>query len=88
MGILVGSWRGFVRRSARDAHRRFQGLRVSISLTFLSFTHLTFCCCSIVEFTSQEDAQRSIRELSEMTLLGRPVFIREVGFLNSQGYAH
>ena len=32
----------------------------------------------IVEFASQEDAQRSIRELSEQLLLGRPVFIREV----------
>ena len=34
--------------------------------------------CSIVEFASQEDAQRSIRELSETPLLGRPIFIREV----------
>ncbi len=33
---------------------------------------------SIVEFSSQEDAQRAIKELSEVTLLGRPVFIREV----------
>lgn len=33
--------------------------------------------CGIVEFASQEDSQRSIRELSEMPLLGRPVFIRE-----------
>jgi hypothetical protein len=33
---------------------------------------------SIVEFASQEDSQRAIRELSEQTLLGRPVFIREV----------
>ncbi|KAI0726535.1 RNA-binding domain-containing protein [Fomitopsis betulina] len=33
--------------------------------------------CGIVEFASQEDAQRSIRELSEQLLLGRPVFIRE-----------
>ncbi|KAF5392555.1 hypothetical protein D9757_002170 [Collybiopsis confluens] len=33
--------------------------------------------CGIVEFTSQEEAQRAIRELSEMTLLGRPVYIRE-----------
>lgn len=33
---------------------------------------------SIVEFSSTEDAQRAIRELSEMTLLGRPVYIREV----------
>ncbi|KAL0959773.1 hypothetical protein HGRIS_011463 [Hohenbuehelia grisea] len=33
--------------------------------------------CGIVEFASQEDSQRAIRELSEVTLLGRPVFIRE-----------
>ncbi|EGO03936.1 hypothetical protein SERLA73DRAFT_84149 [Serpula lacrymans var. lacrymans S7.3] len=33
--------------------------------------------CGIVEFASQEDSQRSIRELSETPLLGRPVFIRE-----------
>ena len=33
---------------------------------------------SIVEFASQEDSQRAIRELSEQFLLGRPVFIREV----------
>ena len=32
----------------------------------------------IVEFASQEDSQRAIRELSEQPLLGRPVFIREV----------
>ncbi|KAH9836100.1 RNA-binding domain-containing protein [Rhodofomes roseus] len=33
--------------------------------------------CGIVEFASQEDCQRAIRELSEQLLLGRPVFIRE-----------
>ncbi|KZT07037.1 RNA-binding domain-containing protein, partial [Laetiporus sulphureus 93-53] len=33
--------------------------------------------CGIVEFASQEDAQRAIRELSEQSLLSRPVFIRE-----------
>ncbi|KAG6375799.1 hypothetical protein JVT61DRAFT_2655 [Boletus reticuloceps] len=33
--------------------------------------------CSIVEFASPEDAQRTIRELSEIPLLGRPVFIRK-----------
>ena len=35
---------------------------------------------SIVEFASQEDAQRAVRELSETPLLGRPVFIREVHY--------
>ena len=39
---------------------------------------LMVCPCSIVEFSSQEDAQRAVRELSEQPLLGRPVFIREV----------
>ena len=38
----------------------------------LTFNH------RIVEFASQEDSQRAIRELSEQPLLGRPVFIREV----------
>jgi len=33
--------------------------------------------CGIVEFASSEDAQRAVRELSEVSLLGRPVFIRE-----------
>ncbi|KAF8823867.1 hypothetical protein HHX47_DHR9000394 [Lentinula edodes] len=36
--------------------------------------------CGIVEFSSTEDAQRAIRELSEMTLLGRPVYIRELPY--------
>lgn len=31
-----------------------------------------------MEYASQEDSQRAIRELSETPLLGRPVFIREV----------
>lgn len=39
------------------------------------------CFFSIVEFASPEDAQRSIRELSESPLLGRPVFIRAVNSL-------
>lgn len=30
-----------------------------------------------MEYSNQEDAHRAIRELSEHTLLGRPVFIRE-----------
>ncbi|KAJ7785340.1 hypothetical protein DFH07DRAFT_976156 [Mycena maculata] len=33
--------------------------------------------CGIVEFASHEDAQRAVRELSEIPLLGRPVFLRE-----------
>jgi RNA recognition motif-containing protein len=39
---------------------------------------LTWSVFRIVEFASQEDSQRAIRELSEQPLLGRPVFIREV----------
>lgn len=42
----------------------------------------------IVEFASQEDAQRAIRELSEVPLLGRPVFIREVRILRLHPSAH
>ena len=41
---------------------------------------LTLFRVRIVEFASQEDSQRAIRELSEQSLLSRPVFIREVRF--------
>ncbi|KAG9103278.1 hypothetical protein FRC06_011515 [Ceratobasidium sp. 370] len=33
--------------------------------------------CGIVEFSTTEEAQRAIRDLSETPLLGRPIFIRE-----------
>ncbi|QRW05411.1 RNA recognition motif protein [Ceratobasidium sp. AG-Ba] len=33
--------------------------------------------CGIVEFSTHEEAQRAIRDLSETPLLGRPIFIRE-----------
>ncbi|PLW05650.1 hypothetical protein PCANC_13860 [Puccinia coronata f. sp. avenae] len=33
--------------------------------------------CGVVEFSSEEAAQKAIAELSDRTLLGRPVFIRE-----------
>ena len=47
--------------------------------SFLSAVGLiAYLHCSIVEFASPEDAQRAVRELSEVPLLGRPVFIREV----------
>lgn len=52
---------------------------------FSHFSHLHVCSDlshRIVEFGSQDDAQRSIRELSEQLLLGRPIFIREVCFLS------
>lgn len=47
---------------------------------YMSFLHTfpPYVGYSIVEFASQEDAQRAIRELSESPLLGRPIFIREV----------
>lgn len=32
----------------------------------------------IVEYSTPEEAQRAIKELSDTPLLGRPVFIREV----------
>src|SRR3954471_8159871 len=52
-----------------------------VSLPLFSLCVLSAAFHSIVEFASQEDAQRAIRELSEVTLLGRPVFIREAGFI-------
>jgi len=33
--------------------------------------------CGVVEYTSEEDAQRAIRDLNEKTLLGRQIFVRE-----------
>ncbi|KAG8771082.1 hypothetical protein FRC16_006118, partial [Serendipita sp. 398] len=33
--------------------------------------------CGIVEFSTQEDAQRAIKELSETVFMGRPVYLRE-----------
>ncbi|KAG8682229.1 hypothetical protein FRC09_016932, partial [Ceratobasidium sp. 395] len=33
--------------------------------------------CGIVEFSTHDEAQRAIRDLSETPLLGRPIFIRE-----------
>jgi len=33
---------------------------------------------SIVEYSSPDEAQKAIKELSDTPLLGRPVFIREV----------
>ena len=53
-------------------------MRVSFTVFLALHSPLTYSWSSIVEFASQEDAQRAIRELSEVPLLGRPVFIREV----------
>jgi RNA recognition motif-containing protein len=36
------------------------------------------CTNSIVEFADRASAERAIKELGERSLLGRPVFIREV----------
>ncbi|BGP24410.1 heterogeneous nuclear ribonucleoprotein M [Rhodotorula toruloides] len=33
--------------------------------------------CGVVEYSTPEEAQRAIRELSDQQLLGRPVFVRE-----------
>lgn len=33
---------------------------------------------SVVEYSNPEDAQRAIAELNDKTLMGRPLFIREV----------
>lgn len=33
--------------------------------------------CGVVEFSAPEEAQKAIRDLSDKTLLGRPLFIRE-----------
>lgn len=35
-------------------------------------------CYSVVEFSSPDEAQKAIKDLSDQTLLGRPLFIREV----------
>lgn len=40
--------------------------------------YLSVHSLSIVEYANQEDAQRAVKELSEVPLLARPVFIREV----------
>ena len=56
---------------------------VPLFIDFLLVLAQTFLSFSIVEFASHEDAQRSVRELSESPLLGRPVFIREVRMIIS-----
>lgn len=43
---------------------------------FLPFAHV--CYSSIVEYATREEAQDSIKTLSDQALMGRPVFIREV----------
>ena len=52
-------------------------MRVSVFHNTARIMHIDLSH-SIVEYASQEDAQRAVRELSEQPLLGRPVFIREV----------
>ena len=65
--------------SLRCSSRQPASLRgvVCISFRLPSRSVLTLFV-RIVEFDSQEDSQRAIRELSEQPLLGRPMFIREV----------
>lgn len=58
-------------------------MRVGSFIGTMLRTQAKFHVFSIVEFGSQEDAQRAIRELSEVPLLGRPVFIREVRIIIS-----
>ena len=58
-------------------------MRVRSHLRYQSHAYLQ---SSIVEFASPEDSQRAIRELSEVPLLGRPVFIREVSCWVYQGF--
>ena len=53
-------------------------MRVSLVLLLFCIALNVEHVIRIVEFGSQEDCQRAIRELSEQPLLGRPVFIREV----------
>jgi hypothetical protein len=78
MGVFFWGW-----QLVRSYSPKFSSLRLacprdagewSLSL----FTHSLILSARIVEFASQEDSQRAIRELSEQSLLGRPVFIREV----------
>ena len=52
-------------------------MRVSLVLFLICITLNVGHVVRIVEFGSQEDCQRAIRELSEQPL-GRPVCIREV----------
>jgi hypothetical protein len=86
----VHSWGGPLRRSTHHTHRNLQGLRVCPILKKNPDDSPAHPFLSIVEFASPEDAQRAVRELSEVPLLGRPVFIREVsGRLgDGDGQAH
>lgn len=42
-----------------------------------------FYTFSVVEFSTPDEAQKAIRDLNDQTLLGRPLFIREVRFVSS-----
>lgn len=44
----------------------------------LSTSYVVLFSHSIVEYSTPEEAQRAIKDLSDTPLLGRPVFIREV----------
>jgi len=53
-------------------------MRVSLLLSSKLTSNSHISTISIVEYSNPEDAQRSIKELSEVALLSRPVYIREV----------
>ena len=36
--------------------------------------------CGVVEFATAEEAQRAIKEMSDMNFMGRPVYVREVHY--------
>lgn len=70
--------------------RRWESPKVAGTLKIsLVYCYTELLSNRIVEFANSEDAQRAVRELSEMTLLGRPVYIREVRLtLISAYFAH
>lgn len=82
------SWKCRLLGDSVFAQRHVQGMRVSLSSFPYKFCRnrdrwemltLAFSTNSIVEYGSPEEAQRAIKELSDTPLMGRPVFIREVG---------
>lgn len=78
MGVLL-SRRSVIRRSIGDSHWTIQRMRVN-PLCITPLYSLMSSGFRIVEFATQEEAQRAIKELSERQFLGRPVYLREVDF--------
>ena len=80
------SWRRrHLLRGPGHPRRSIQGLRVSLPLNDEAVS-LTWS--SIVEFSNPEDAKKAKEELADKTLLGRPVFIREVSWPRSSTHRH